>query len=81
MDSFSGGLQWEAPVTAAQAFYLDGITEERLKALSRDHLNTAGDWAPLVGGSGRTWGAVRPEEGRPWAAYLPESGKRMRGVT
>ena len=40
-----------------QAYYMDGITDDKLKHLSQ-HLRVPGDWAPIVGDSGRTWGAV-----------------------
>lgn len=39
-------------------FYIDGIKKEDVKRLSVENLNKAGDFVPLVGDSGKTWGVA-----------------------
>ena len=39
-------------------FYIDGIRKDDVKALSDQNLNAAGDYVPLIGESGKTWGVA-----------------------
>ena len=39
-------------------FYIDGIRKDDVKALSDQNLNAAGDFVPLTGESGKTWGVA-----------------------
>lgn len=39
-------------------FYIDGIEKSHVKKMSDESLNKAGDFVPLVGDSGKTWGVA-----------------------
>ena len=39
-------------------FYIDGISKDVVKTKSDENLNKGGDYVPLVGDSGKTWGVA-----------------------
>ena len=54
------GVLFDVPTIGVgkTVFYIDGIRKDHVKALSDENLNHAGDFVPLVGDSGKTWGAA-----------------------
>ena len=54
------GVLFDVPTIGVgkTVFYIDGIRKDQVKALSEENLKKAGDFVPLVGDSGKTWGAA-----------------------
>ena len=52
------GVQFDVPTIGVgkTIFYIDGLSKDRIKAMSQENLHRAGDYVPLVGDSGKTWG-------------------------
>ena len=52
------GVQFDVPTIGVgkTIFYIDGLAKDRIKAMSKQNLHRAGDYVPLVGDSGKTWG-------------------------
>ena len=54
------GVLFDVPAIGVgkTVFYIDGIDKQQVKTMSAQNLNKAGDYVPLVGQSGKTWGVA-----------------------
>lgn len=54
------GVLFDVPTIGVgkTVFYIDGIDKNKVKELTESNLNKAGDFVPLVGQSGKTWGVA-----------------------